>query len=441
MPAETAFALSQVASGADESPGVAGDAPRRRFGGTGGPRGGGVPVPPSRRSGSGDPGAPAGDSRRSSVHVFAFVAGLVLIAVNWGGLIATFVIPRGHSFFQRTSSAVIFSVYRAFVWATHMVSDFEAKDGLLAAAGAIALIVQLIAFLATFLFGFALALIPWSHSFTVALRQSASSLFIIGLAHVEANTNEFIVVAAAVSGAIAIAMQIGYLPVIYQSFAQRETLVTLMESRAGIPAWGPEVLIRHELVATLDALPGFYRDWELWSADLAESHGTYPVLNLFRSPKAGDSWLLSLLAVMDAAAIQLSLDPESAPSEARLCLRMGFTALRRVAQTLRWPYDSDPKPEDPIELSYDEFAQAVSQLEDVGFPVERSVEDAWPQFRGWRVNYEALAYRFADFLMAPHAPWSGTRRHLPESVVPPQRPPHRTPGGGVVEQDRFRRRS
>jgi len=372
------------------------------------------------------------------VRVVALVAGLLIIAIDWGALIATFVVPRGHSFFQRLSSFVIFSVYQVFVWSSHLLSDFEAKDGLLAAAGAIALVVQLITFLAAFLFGFALALIPWAHSFPVAVRQSAASLFIVGLAHVQSNTNEFLIVAAAVSGAIAIAMQIGYLPVIYQSFAARETLVTLMESRAGIPAWGPEVLIRHELVATLDALPAFYQSWELWSADLAESHGTYPVLNLFRSPVAGDSWVLSLLAVMDAAALHLALDPDSAPSEARLCLRMGFTALRRVARTLRWPFDKDPLPEAPIELTYDEFAQAVEQLQDVGFPIERTTEEAWPQFRGWRVNYEALAYRFADFLITPHAPWSGTRRHLPPSLVPPARPPHRTPGGGTIDQYRFR---
>ena len=83
-----------------------------------------------------------------------------------------------------------------------------------------------------------------------------------------------------------------------------------------------------------DALGSFYRDWEGWAAEVAESHTTHPVLVLFRSPEPGFSWVLSLLAVLDAAAMHLSIAPGSAPSEARLCLRMGFTALRRLASIL-----------------------------------------------------------------------------------------------------------
>ncbi len=130
------------------------------------------------------------------------------------------------------------------------------------------------------------------------------------------------------TGAVAVALQIGYLPAIYQAFNRRESLVTLMESRAGVPAWGPGGA--HAPSARRDhrRFAGALRDWELWSADLAESHISYPVLLWFRSPEPGFSWILALLAVLDAAAMQLALSPQTAPSEARMCLRMGFTALR-----------------------------------------------------------------------------------------------------------------
>lgn len=372
------------------------------------------------------------------MRVVAFVVGIVLIVATWGGVIAVFVIPRGRSLFQRLPSRLIFSVYRLFVWASHLFRAYRDKDGLLAAAGAIALVVQLLSFLTVFAFGYALALVPWAHSFSLAIRESAAALFIVGIATFTRHTNEYLIVFAAISGAVSIAIQIGYLPVIYQSFSRRESSVTMMEARAGIPAWGPEVLIRAELVGIRDALPDFYKDWELWSADLAESHSTYPVLNLFRSPRPGFSWVLSLLAVMDACALHLSLAPSQAPSEARLCLRMGFTALRRIAKTLGWLFAIDPKPDDPIDLSFDDFAQAVEQLRDVGFPIERETSDAWPHFHGWRVNYESLAYRFADYLMTPHAPWSGARRHLPADLAPPERPPHREPTGEIRSDTRFR---
>jgi hypothetical protein len=241
-----------------------------------------------------------------------------------------------------------------------------------------------------------------------------------------------------VTGAIAIALQIGYLPAIYQAFNRRESLVTLMESRAGVPAWGPELLVRHQLVASADALPGLYADWELWAADLAESHSSYPVLLFFRSPEPGFSWALSLLAVLDGAALQLALSPSAAPSQARMCLRMGFTAFRRVAETLGWSYEKDPHPDAPLQLTYEDFVYAVDLLQRVGFPMERTAEEAWPHFRGWRVNYEDIAYRLADFLIAPRAPWSGDRRHLRLELMMPDRPPHRNPDGDIIVEGRYR---
>ncbi len=53
------------------------------------------------------------------------------------------------------------------------------------------------------------------------------------------------------------------------------------------------------------------------------------------------------------------------------------------------------------------------------FPIERPVEDAWTDFLGWRVNYEAAAYALAWATDAPPALWSGPRRHEIESDRPP----------------------
>ena len=365
--------------------------------------------------------------------------GLAIVLTTGAGLVATFVLPRGRSLFQRVPSFVVTLVHRSFVQLSRLRPSYVGKDALLAAVGPVALVVQLAMFLALFLCGFALSLLPWVGSFPLAIRQAASGLFTVGLARVAGPTNDTLIVLAAASGAVTIALQIGYLPVIYQSYARREALVALMESRAGVPSWGPEVLIRHQLVASTEALAGFYKDWELWSADLAESHGTHPVLMLFRSPLPGYSWLLSLLAVLDAAAMQLALNPTSAPKEARMCLRMGFSALRRLAWTLGWTLDRDPSPLGPIQLEYSSFAAAVDELERSGFAIERAAEEAWPHFRGWRVNYEAIVYRMADLLVAPHAPWSGSRRYLAPGVVPPDRPPHRSPDGALIDDSRFRR--
>ena len=106
--------------------------------------------------------------------------------------------------------------------------------------------------------------------------------------------------------------------------------MSLLNARAGVPSWGPELLARTHYAlgsgtSTIDTLPGLYEHWEGWASDLAESHTTYLPLVWFRSPRPLSSWVISLLAVLDSAALYLALSPQSAPEvQARLCLRSGF---------------------------------------------------------------------------------------------------------------------
>lgn len=201
--------------------------------------------------------------------------------------------------------------------------------------------------------------------------------------------------------------------------------MTLLQSRAGVPAWGPEILARHQLVNLLGNLRPLYLEWEHWSADVAESHTNYPVLVFFRSPHPLRSWVLALLAVLDAAALHLAFCPTTAPTEARLCLRMGFTCLRDIAVALRLPFDPDPMPTDPIALTPEEFQAGVDRLVQMGFPLERTPEEAWPHFRAWRVNYESIAYTLAEMTTSAAGPWSGQRRR--DGTITPAPPVNRTP--------------
>jgi len=372
------------------------------------------------------------------VAIVRIALGLLLVAVTWASMVATLVTPRGRSPFQWIGRVATRSTRLVFVGIARLAKRFEIKDAILAGMGPVALLSQLVAFLSLFLLGYSLALWPYAGSFVVAVREAGSSMFTIGLAHVGGPSNDVLVIMAAATGAVAIALQIGYLPAIYQAFNRRESLVTLMEARAGLPAWGPELLARHQLIQTLDALPDLYRAWEQWAAEVSESHTSYPVLILFRSPEPWYSWVLALLAVLDACAMQLAVMPSAAPSEARMCLRMGFTCMRRIAYTLHWSYDPDPLPDAPLQLTFEEFAYAVEVLATTGFPMERTPAEAWPHFQGWRVNYEAIAYRLADRVVAPRAPWSGERRHLSESLQMPVRPPHRSPDGSITDEGRIR---
>jgi hypothetical protein len=193
-------------------------------------------------------------------------------------------------------------------------------------------------------------------------------------------------------------------------------------------------LARYQNVGLVDQLPALYGDWERWAADVSESHTNYPILIFLRSPHPLRSWILGLLAVMDSAALYLALSPAAAPTEARLCLRMGFLCLRDVAPFLDVTFDPDPMPHEPITLTFEEFAAGTERAVDMGFPIERTLEAAWPHFRGWRVNYEAVAYAMANVVSAPPGPWSGPRDNLPGMEIIPQRPANRTPDDASAGQ-------
>ncbi len=204
----------------------------------------------------------------------------------------------------------------------------------------------------------------------------------------------------------------------------------MLESSAGTPAWGPELLARRYLVGIEGNLDSFYGDWERWSADVAESHTTYPALLYMRSPHPTNSWLVGLIAVLDSAALYLSVCPSAAPAEARLCVCMGFTCLRDIARAIRIPFDPDPRPDGDIDLTFEEFLDAVARLEQATVPLERSAEEAWAHFKGWRVNYEAIAYTSADIVFAPPGAWIGSRRYPDDATGVakfPNRPVDRRP--------------
>ena len=359
--------------------------------------------------------------------VVAFVAGLVIVLGTAGSVVRTTILPRALA--SRLSVFVGRRiVFRTFLRISYRFESYEAKDKILAFGAPMALMTLLVVWLGLFLIGYALMI--WALTggpFGTALRESGSSMLTLGLAGREHPGASALFFIAAFTGLIVIALQIAYLPTLYGAFNKREVLVTMLQSRAGAPAWGPEILARSHMVDLMDDLPGLYQEWERWAAEVMESHTTYTVLLWFRSPHPLRSWIVGLLAVLDSAALYLALCPKSAPTEARLVLRMGFTCLRSIADTLGIPYDPDPYPDDPIELTYEEFVGAVDRLTDVDFPSERSPEEAWPHFHGWRVNYEAIAYALADGTVAPPGPWSGPRNHLPGVAIVPQRPVNRSP--------------
>ena len=370
-------------------------------------------------------GAPPILGSVTAVSWAGFAAGIAILLLTAASVFGTLVVPRATA--PRLTVLITGAVQRAFLLVTDRVDDYLARDRIEALVGPVLLIGLLVAWVGLVFLSFALLFWPFVGGFGSALQITGSSMFTLGFMTPRGAAPVALAFLCAGSGLVLVALQIAYLPTLYAAFNRRETLVTMLAFLGGVPAWGPEVLIRHELIDNKERLGWFYERWTEWAADVSETHTTYPQLLYFRSPKALRSWVIGLLAVMDAAALHLSLSPITAPASARPLLRMGYVALRDLAGTLGIAVDPDPDPADPIQLSRAEFDEAVERLRAVGWKLERSQNEAWKHFHGWRVNYETAAYGLALRLDAPPALWSGTRRKGRDHVISPERPSHRVP--------------
>jgi hypothetical protein len=201
-----------------------------------------------------------------------------------------------------------------------------------------------------------------------------------------------------------VALLITYLPTIYAAYQRREREVSLLSVRAGTPPSPVEMIVRFQLINFLGLTEEIWTGWEEWFVDIEESHTSMGSLAHFRSGLPEHSWITASGAVLDAASLLLSSVDVPYEPRAALCIRSGFLALRHVADFFDIEYPHDPLPTDPISVTRDEFNAALARLSEAGVPLKADREQAWRDFNGWRVNYDAPLRALERITMAP-TPW------------------------------------
>ena len=353
----------------------------------------------------------------SVARLVALVAGIAIVLVTAWSVFTALVVPRV------TSSPAMRTLARALGGTARVIApklrDYEARDRVLSFVGPAAMVFLFVTWLCLLVLG--VGLIEWyaaGVNFLTALGIAGSSVFTLGIVSSNDAGPRAVEVVASGIGLLVVALEIAYLPALYNQFSTRETEVTLLEARSGNPAWGPEILARAHWLDTMDELSPLYSDWERWAAAVSESHANYPALIWFRSPVSSRSWLVGLVAMMDSAALYHATSPAQTPRQARLCLSMGINCLRSMARALHIPYDDDPLPTATVRLSRPEFDEGFRRLESVNFPAERSADEAWRHFQGWRVNYEPIVDALTAIIVPPPAPWFVDRPELGDARLP-----------------------
>jgi len=343
------------------------------------------------------------------LRILVFLIGLAVVVSTFFSALSTFVLPRSAR--SRLNRTLFGLLRRVFEKLMHFADTFEQKDAIFAYYAPIGLMLLVPTWYLLTMIGY--ATMYWAlgvGDIYMDLRLSGSALLTLGFASSESFFVNLLVFSEATLGLILVALLIAYLPTMYSAFSRREEFVNLLEVRAGNPPSSVEMLLRFNRIHGLERLAEYWNSWEVWFADLEESHTTLPALVFFRSPRGSQSWITAAGTILDCAALTLSaIDVPYTPTAA-LCIRAGFLSFRSIADYFDVPYPSAPHfPEVPISISRDEFETVLDQLAESGLPLKTDREQAWQDFAGWRVNYDHTLLALCRLVMAPPAFWSSDR--------------------------------
>jgi hypothetical protein len=235
------------------------------------------------------------------------------------------------------------------------------------------------------------------------LYLSGVTFFTLGYGDVVPHTNaaRIVSVLEAGSGFGLIAVVIGYLPVLYQLFARREAHVLQLDARAGSPPTAMTMLKRHAESGGLDDLDEVLRTWEIWGADLLESHLSYPMLAYYRSQHDDQSWLGALVAIMDVCTLVLIGVEEVRPLQARMTFAMARHVVIEIARSLGVPTNQSTE---GSRLSHEEFEKLMACFAEADLSWNGGPE-AELTLAAIRATYEPVCAALGQFLLIPLPGW------------------------------------
>jgi hypothetical protein len=197
-----------------------------------------------------------------------------------------------------------------------------------------------------------------------------------------------------------LALVIGYLPALNQSFARREESISLLDARAGSPPTASEMLRRHGPEQGMEALRELLHEWERWSSELLEGHLSYPVLAYFRSQHDNQSWLAALTAILDTCALVMAGLEGACERQAELT----FAMARHAVVDLALVFGTEPREPRPARLSPEKMAELRELLASSGLKLRKG-EAVDRQLAELRRLYEPYVNAMAAYFRVRIPPW------------------------------------
>lgn len=342
---------------------------------------------------------------------WSIAAGVFIILIVLWDAFETTVLPRRVSRRFRLTRIFYRTTWAPFRAIARGMRPGNPRENFLSVYGPLSLLLLLATWALGLIVGF--ALLHWGlgsrltvpvgiSGFRADLYLSGTTFFTLGLGDVApvSGGSRVLTVVEGGMGFGFLALVIGYLPVLSQAFSRREATIALLDARAGSPPTAAELLRRHGYAEGSAALSSLFQEWERWSAELLESHVSFPVLAYYRSQHDNQSWVSALTTILDVSSLIVARVDAAPVRDARLAFAMARHAvvdLARVFHLEPHPPGSDRLP--PAELARLEQALGAGGMK---LRQEAGADQHLEHLRGM---YEPYVHALAEFLLMPLPAW------------------------------------
>jgi Ion channel len=348
--------------------------------------------------------------------IVAVVFGFIILWVVFLDAFETVVLPRRVTRHFKLTAWFYRRTWIPWRGIARRIRNPPRQQSFLGYFGPLSLIMLLAFWAACLIFGFALLqyglgeheqLSKEPITFGLLLYHSGETFFTLGYGDIVPTTAaaRALSVLEAGMGFAFLGVVIGYLPVVYASFSRREIQISMLDARAGSPPTATELLIRlagnsENPAIEQDVLDEVLRDWERWTAELLESHISYPVLSFFRSQHSNQSWLGALTTILDVTSLILAGIEGVHPGQARLTFAMARHASVDLAQVVNARYD----PNAPERMTDEGYVMLREKLASAGLRL-REGDEVRGKLDKLRSMYEPYVFSTARNLMLAVPPW------------------------------------
>ena len=338
-------------------------------------------------------------------RVVVTVGGVVLIVGVLSDAVATLIVTQGSAGLWRPTRLFYASTWRATRAVAARLPDRPGEYAL-NVYPALSLLGLLVLWLAGLMLGW--SLVYWgldqrlggTRDFGTLVYYAGTSLVtpVFGSAH--GGLVRMLTLLETLTGLVTIALMISYLPALYGAYSRREARLLTLDDPSGERITPVRVIALNAPGGDVEMLYRSFAEWEMWTADVLESHVSYPMLALFRSQHPGQSWVTALGVVTDAATLTSACVEGARNREPYFLYRRGQRAVLEISDRLHVPKTGAPV----SWLIEANFEIAWRLLVDTGLPLrEKAV--AWADLQTLRSAYGDDLERLIEFLVAPHGFW------------------------------------